>query len=66
MRVGQETGTDGPHALGTRFECEVTSLWSQVIRQDGTGPALANNEFVTFGSPGKTPERSSEVFSETT
>ena len=37
-----------------------------VIRQDGTGPALANNEFVTFGSPGKTPERSSEVFSETT
>ncbi len=32
--MGQEIGTDGPHVLRTRLECEVTSLWSQVIGQD--------------------------------
>jgi len=28
VRIGQEIGTDGPHVLRTRFECEDTSLWS--------------------------------------
>ena len=34
VRIGQEIGTDGPHVLRTRLECEVTGLWSRVIGQD--------------------------------
>ncbi len=48
MRSGQEIGTNGPLILGTRLECEVTSLWSQVIGQDSRdcvfGAAMPNWE----------------------
>ena len=42
VRICYEMGMDGPHALRTRLECEVTSLWSQVIGQDSTLYELSN------------------------
>ena len=40
----QEIGVDGPHVLRIRLECEVTTLWSQVIGQDSSTSSAGNRK----------------------
>ncbi len=49
-RIGQEIGTDGPHVLRTRLECEATSLWSQVIGQDSSSTTGGTATRISSGS----------------